>query len=133
MPTEAASVLHRPTALGVPLRPAFEGPQAGAVLQEASTLDELAQGFVYHRDGESRFVGIDPDQDLHTRAPPFSVVPLLLLAREGHSDFGPCSHTSFESLRTPRSPAGRKPRTSQPIIWATGNSRAIPKTGALKA
>jgi len=33
---------------------------------------------------------------------------------EGHSDFGLCSHTSFESLRSPRVPAGRKPRTSQP-------------------
>ena len=31
-----------------------------------------------------------------------SVEPLPL-ARVGHSDFGPCSHTSFESLRTPRS------------------------------
>ena len=27
-----------------------------------------------------------------------------------------CSHTSFESLRPPRAPAGRKPRTSQPTL-----------------
>jgi hypothetical protein len=36
------------------------------------------------------------------------------------------SHTSFESLRTPQAPAGRKPRTSQPNLGATGSSRAIP-------
>jgi hypothetical protein len=53
---------------------------------------------------------------------------------EGHSDyFGFCFHTSFESLRSPRAPAGRKPRTSQPILWATGSSRAIPETGTLEA
>ena len=32
---------------------ALEGPQAGAVLWEGSTLDELADGFVDHRDGYS--------------------------------------------------------------------------------
>ena len=53
--------------------------------------------------------------------------------REGHSDFERCSHTSFESLRTPRSPAGHKPRISQPILRATGSSRATPVTGALEA
>ncbi len=61
-----------------------------------------------------------------------SVEPLPL-AGGGHSDFGPCSHTSFESLRTPRSPVGREPRTSQPISWATGSSGAIPITGDLEA
>ena len=50
-----------------------------------------------------------------------SVEPLPF-AREGHSDFGRCSHTSFESLRTPRHSAGRKPRTSQPVLRATGSS-----------
>jgi hypothetical protein len=54
-------------------------------------------------------------------------------SRGGHSDFGRCSHTSFESLRTPRAPEGRKPRTSQPVLRAAGSSRAIPKTGALEA
>jgi hypothetical protein len=39
MPTETAGVLHRPTTLAKPFRPAFEGPQAGAVVQEASTLE----------------------------------------------------------------------------------------------
>ncbi len=68
---KAASVLHRPTTLGEPARPAFEGPQAGAVLQEASTLEELADGFVDHRDGDRTFVGIDPDEHLHARVPPF--------------------------------------------------------------
>src|SRR5215204_3772975 len=67
MPTETAGVLHSPTALGEPFRPAFEGPQACAVLREASTLDELAASFVDHRAGDRRFVGIDPDQDLHER------------------------------------------------------------------
>src|SRR5215208_1411253 len=64
MTTEAAGVLYRPTALGEPFRPALESSQAGAVLQEASTLEELAHGFVNHRDGDRTFVGIDPDQDL---------------------------------------------------------------------
>src|SRR5829696_5699698 len=67
MPTETAGVLHRPTALGEPFRPAFEGPQACAVLREASTLEELAFGFVDHRHSDRLFVGIDPDQDLHER------------------------------------------------------------------
>jgi len=52
VPTEAASVLHRPTTLGEPFRPTFEGPQAGAVLWEGSTLDELADYFVDHRDDD---------------------------------------------------------------------------------
>ena len=64
---EAASVLYRPTALGEPLRPAFEGSQAGAVMWEVSMLDEPAYGFVEHCDGDRRLVGIDPDQDLHAR------------------------------------------------------------------
>jgi hypothetical protein len=42
MTTEAAGVLHRPTTLGELLSPAFEGPQAGSVLREAGTLEELA-------------------------------------------------------------------------------------------
>jgi hypothetical protein len=67
MPTEAAGVLHRPTALGEPCRPTFEGPQPCAVLREASTLEELAASFVDRRDSDRRFVGIDPDQDLHER------------------------------------------------------------------
>jgi hypothetical protein len=37
--------------LGEPFRPALEGPQAGAVLREAGTLEELARGFVYRRYG----------------------------------------------------------------------------------
>jgi hypothetical protein len=51
--------------------PAFEGSQAGAVLRKASTLDELAYGFVDHRDGDRRLVGIDPYEHLHARIPPF--------------------------------------------------------------
>jgi hypothetical protein len=58
--TEAAGVLHRPTTLGEPLRPAFEGLQAGAVLRETRALDELARGFVDSGDGDRRLVGIDP-------------------------------------------------------------------------
>src|SRR5215216_104965 len=77
-------------------------------------------------------MGIDPDQDLHARTHLRfrSYLSAIIGVREGHADFGPCSHTSFESLRPPRSPAGRKPRTSQPPlhIWAAGTSRAIPKT-----
>jgi hypothetical protein len=51
VPTEPADVLHRPTTLGEALRPAFEAPQAGAVLREAGTLEELACGFVDRSDG----------------------------------------------------------------------------------
>jgi hypothetical protein len=46
--------------LGEPLRPALEGSQAGAVLREGSTLEELAFGFVDRRYGDRRLVGIDP-------------------------------------------------------------------------
>jgi hypothetical protein len=88
VPTEAASVLYRPTALGEPLRPAFEGSQAGAVMWEVSMLDEPAYGFVDHRDGDRRLVGIDPDQDLHERMHLRFGRTSLPLAREGHSDFG---------------------------------------------
>jgi hypothetical protein len=42
MTTEAAGVLYRPTALGELLSPAFEEPQAGAMLREAGTIEELA-------------------------------------------------------------------------------------------
>ena len=51
MTTGPAGVLHRPTALGEPSRPALEGPKAGAVLREGSTLEELACGFVDRGDG----------------------------------------------------------------------------------
>jgi hypothetical protein len=50
--TEAASVLDGPTTLGEPFRPAFEGPQADAVLREASAFEELADGFIHHREGD---------------------------------------------------------------------------------
>jgi hypothetical protein len=36
-------------------------------VREASTLDELADDFVDHRDGDRRLVGIDPDEYLHAR------------------------------------------------------------------
>ena len=64
-------------------------------MREASTLDELAASFVDRRDSDRRFVGIDPDQDLHktfmSARTSVSVEPLPL-AREGHSDFVPCTH-----------------------------------------
>ena len=40
-------------------------------LREASTLEELAFGFVDRSDGDRRLVGIDPDEHLHARVPPF--------------------------------------------------------------
>jgi hypothetical protein len=67
-------------------------------------------------------------------APPFQSDPCQYWrARRTFRLRAVLSHTSFESLRTPRAPAGRKPRTSQPILRATGSSRAIPLTGALEA
>jgi hypothetical protein len=104
----------------------LEGSQAGAALREGRTLDELATSFVDHGDGDRRLVGIDPDQDLHERTHLRFGRTSACGVREGHSDFGLCFHTSFESLRPPRAPAGRKPRTSQPVLRATGSSRAIP-------
>jgi hypothetical protein len=59
----------------------LKGPQAASVLREGGTLDELADGFVDHRDGHRRFVGIDPDQDLHARTHlRFGRISLPLLA-----------------------------------------------------
>jgi hypothetical protein len=50
-------------------------------------------------------------QDRHERAYLRFGRTFAIVSREGHSDyFGPCYHTSFESLRTPRAPAGGKPR-----------------------
>ena len=43
-----------------PFHPAFEGSQAGAVLREGCTLEELACGFVDRSDGDRHLVGIDP-------------------------------------------------------------------------
>jgi hypothetical protein len=75
-----------------------KGPQAGAVLREASTLEELASDFVDRSDGDRRLVRIDPDQDLHERRhlrfgrtsamgakdiPTLSGVPIPLLDRRG--------------------------------------------------
>ena len=73
-----------------------------------------------------RLVGIDPDEHLHGARTSVSVGPLPPSARAKDIPTSCRAHTSFESLRTPRSPAGRKPRTSQPILRATGSSRAIP-------
>ena len=93
MTTEAAGVLHRPTALGVPFRPAFEGPQADAVLREAGALEELARGFVDRGDGDRTLVGIDPYEHLHACAYlRFSRTSATIGAREGHSDFVPCTY-----------------------------------------
>jgi hypothetical protein len=101
VPTEATGVLHSPTALGEPFRPAFEAPQAGAVLREASTLDELAFGFGDRSDGDRRLVGIHPDEHLHKRTHLHFGRTSAIGSRKGHSDLEPCSHTSFESLRAP--------------------------------
>src|SRR5215217_7263315 len=133
MPTETAGVLHSPTALGEPFRPAFEGPQACAVLREASTLDELAASFVDHRAGDRRFVGIDPDQDLHERTHLRFGRTSAISARRTFRLRVLCSHTSFEPLRTPGTGgtqaenrptrlAGDRKSTSDPCI-----------TGALEA
>src|SRR5215217_6321542 len=88
VPTEAAGVLHRPPPLGEPFGPAFEGPQAGAALREASTLEELAFGFVDCRYGERPFVGIYPDEHIHERMHLRFGGTFAIGSREGHSDFG---------------------------------------------
>ena len=102
MTAEAAGVLYGPTTLWEPFRPAFEEPQARAVLREGSTLEELACGFVDSSDCDRHFVGIDPNEHLHARMHlRFRRTSATIVAREGHSDFVPCTHTSFEPLRTP--------------------------------
>jgi hypothetical protein len=50
----------------------------------------------------SSYVGIDPDQDLHGRTS-VSVGPSPSSRAKDIPTSGLCSHTSFESLRTPRS------------------------------
>jgi hypothetical protein len=89
VPAETAGVLDGPTTLGEPLRPPFESPQAGAVLRETGVLDEIA-ALAHRRESDGRLVGIDPDQHLHARAS-IPVEPAIGV-REGHSDFGPCTH-----------------------------------------
>jgi hypothetical protein len=99
---------------------AFEGSQAGAVLQEGSTLNELAGDFVHRCTTATEALwGSTP-----IRAPSCSHAPpsrsdLRLACVKDTPTLG-CAHTSFESLRTPFSTAGRKQRTSQPILWVTG-------------
>ena len=60
-------------------------------------------------------------------------VGALPLAREGHSDFGPCSHTSFESLRA--SDAGGTQAENKPARLTGGRKLASDPciTGALEA
>jgi hypothetical protein len=130
---EAARVLNRPTALGETFRPA-----SSKDLRPARFCGKLARSTSSPPASSTAATATDalwgstPIKTFMSARTSVSVEPLPL-AREGHSDFGPCSHTSFESLRTPRSPAGREPRTSQPISWATGSSGAIPITGDLEA
>jgi hypothetical protein len=96
MPTDTSGVLHRPTALRESFRPAFDGPQPCAVLREASTLDELTASFVDRRYGyPDALWGSTPIKTFISAHTSVSVEPLPL-AREGQSDFGRCSHTSFE-------------------------------------
>ena len=130
VPAEAASVLHRPAALGEPLGPTFEGPQAGSVLREVGTLEELA-GLVHRRDGDGRLEW--GSTLINTFMRTSDSVGSLPSARAKDIPTSGRAHTSFESLRTPFSTAGRKPRTSQPILRATGSSRAIPVTRDLEA
>jgi hypothetical protein len=48
-----------------------------------------------------RLMGIEPDQDLLMSARTSVSVGALPLVRQGHCDFGCCSHTTFESLLPP--------------------------------
>jgi len=89
VPAEPARVLYGPTTLWEPSCPAFERLQAGAVLWEGGTLEELAFGFVDRGDGDRRLVGIDPDEHFHARVPPFRSDLSAIDASEGHSDFVP--------------------------------------------
>ena len=135
MPTEAAGGLHRPTTLGEPLRPAFEGPQAGAVVQEASTLEGSSpKASSTIAKATEPLWGSTPIKTFMSARTSVSVGPLPSARAKDIPPTTSCrAHTSFESLRTPRSPVGRKPRTIQPILWATGSSRAILVSGALEA
>ena len=70
-----AKCLPRPRAFSIAQRRSgnrfaqrSRAPKAGAVLREASTLEQLACGLVDRGYGDRSFVGIDPDQDLHGRA-----------------------------------------------------------------
>jgi hypothetical protein len=125
---ETSGVLDGPTTLAQPFRPTFEGPQAfsrfcGKLAHSMSSPTSPTAARATDALWES--TPINTFMRARTSVPVGSLP--LIGVREGHSDFGPCSHTSFESLRTPRSPAGRKPRASQPFLGATGRRwRAIP-------
>ncbi len=113
--------------LGEPLRPALEGPQAGALLRERSAFEELAGGFVDSGYGDRRLewgsTPIRTFMDVHLRFGRTSVPPAFAKDIPTTS----CrAHTSFEPLRPPRAPVGRRPRTGQPNLRATGSPRAIP-------
>ena len=72
-------------------------------LREAGLLDELAFGFVDRSDGYRRVVGIDPYEHLHESARTSVSIgsPSPSARAKDNPTSGFCSHTSFESLRTP--------------------------------
>jgi hypothetical protein len=71
--------------------------------------------FVDHSDGDRRFVGIDPDQDLHERRHlRFGRISLPVACAEDIPTSGPAA-IPLLSHSARRTPAGRKPRTGQPI------------------
>jgi len=75
-------------------------------------------------------VGVHPDEHPHA-APSCTIRPRSLLWRtEDIPTLGPCSSRGPrlcpKSPRSPFSTVGRRPRTSQPSLWAAGRWRATP-------
>jgi hypothetical protein len=133
--TEAASVLDGPTTLGEPCR-----PERSRALKPARFCRKVARSTSSPvASSTTATATLTPCGDRPrsrpscVHAPPFRS-ELCHYWRTEDTPTSWCAHTSFESLRRPRAPAGREPRTSQPLLRATGSLRAIPiLTGALEA
>ena len=84
-----ADVLHRPTTLGEPLSPAFEGPQAFSRFcgnLACSTSSPLASSIA--ATATDALWGSTPIKTFMGHAPPFRSNLCAIGVREGHSDFG---------------------------------------------
>ena len=133
VPAEAASVLHCPATLGKrfaqrsrDLRPArFCGKLARSTSSPmASSIAATATDALWGSTPIKTFMSARTSVSERTSA---------IGMREGHSDFGPCSHTSFESLRVPG--AGGTRAENKPT-HLTGDRKLVSDpcvTGALEA
>jgi len=109
-------------------------PQAGAVLWEGSTLEELTGGFVDHRDGDRRFVGSTPIKTFMRTHLRFRSYLCRYWRVKGilTSGVAPISVLSHSARRVLYGGTQAENKATH-LSWATGSSRAIPATGDLEA